>query len=37
MTGKEWIVLTYKEGKVDMVRYLVEEINRIDIHGYESR
>lgn len=36
MTEKEWIVLAYREGKTDMARYLVEEVNRIDIHGNDE-
>lgn len=36
MTDKEWIVLAYREGKVDMARHLVEEINQIDIHGSDE-
>lgn len=36
MTDKEWIVLAYREGKVDMARHLVEEVNRIDIHGTDE-
>lgn len=36
MTENEWIVLAYREGKVDMARHLVEEINQIDIHGSDE-
>ena len=36
MTEKEWIVLAYREGKTDMARCLVEEINQIDVHGTDE-
>lgn len=36
MPENEWIALAYREGKVDMARYLVEEINQIDIQGTDE-
>ena len=36
MTEKEWIVLAYREGKNDMARRLVKEINQIDICGTDE-
>jgi len=36
MTEKELIVLAYREGKADMARRLVEEINWIDIYGTDE-
>lgn len=36
MNEKEWIALAYREGKVDMARHIVEEVNRIDIHGNDD-
>ena len=36
MTENEWIALAYREGRVDMARHLVEEINQIDIHGSDE-
>jgi hypothetical protein len=36
MTEKEWIALAYREGKTDMARRLVEEINQIDVYGTDE-
>ena len=36
MTEKEWIVQAYREGKTDMARRLVEEINQIDVCGTDE-
>ena len=36
MTENEWIALAYREGKVDMARHLVEEVNQIGIQGTDE-